>query len=90
MTLLQEEANLEEIVRLVGLDALSERDRLKLEVAKSIREDYLQQNAFHEEDTYTPLPKQYKMLKAILSFQDEALRALDAGVYLDKIFLPSS
>lgn len=85
MTLLQEEANLEEIVRLVGLDALSERDRLKLEVAKSIREDYLQQNAFHEEDTYTPLPKQYKMLKAILSFQDEALRALDAGVYLDKI-----
>ncbi|MDM0828686.1 V-type ATP synthase subunit A, partial [Clostridium perfringens] len=59
MALLQEEANLEEIVRLVGMDALSEGDRLKLEVAKSIREDYLQQNAFHENDTYTSLNKQY-------------------------------
>lgn len=85
MALLQEEANLEEIVRLVGIDALSEGDRLKLEVAKSIREDYLQQNAFHEVDTYASLGKQYKMLKAVLSFQVEAKRALDAGVYLDKI-----
>lgn len=85
MAILQEEASLDEIVRLVGIDALSERDRLKLEVAKSIREDYLQQNAFHEVDTYASLGKQYKMLKLILQFQIEAERALDAGVYLDKI-----
>ncbi|EOU1476768.1 V-type ATP synthase subunit A [Clostridium perfringens] len=85
MALLQEEANLEEIVRLVGMDALSEGDRLKLEVAKSIREDYLQQNAFHENDTYTSLKKQYKMLNLILSFKHEAEKALEAGVYLDKV-----
>ena len=75
----------EEIVRLVGIDALSERDRLKLQVAKSIREDYLQQNGFHEIDTYTSLDKQYKMLKLIITFRREAERALDAGVYLNKI-----
>ncbi|MGL5086575.1 MAG: V-type ATP synthase subunit A [Clostridium sp.] len=85
MLILQEEASLDEIVRLVGIDALSERDRLKLEVAKSLREDYLQQNAFHEIDTYASLGKQYRMLKLILLFQIEAERALDAGVYLDKI-----
>ncbi|HJF36843.1 MAG TPA: V-type ATP synthase subunit A [Clostridium perfringens] len=85
MALLQEEANLEEIVRLVGMDALSEGDRLKLEVAKSIREDYLQQNAFHENDTYNSLNKQYKMLNLILSFKHEAEKALEAGVYLDKV-----
>ncbi|WP_164850196.1 V-type ATP synthase subunit A [Clostridium prolinivorans] len=85
MTLLQEEANLDEIVRLVGIDALSEKDRLKLEAAKSIREDYLQQNAFHEIDTYTSLNKQYKMLKLIIAFYREANRALDNGIYLKKI-----
>lgn len=85
MAILQEEANLEEIVRLVGIDALSEADRLKLEVAKSIREDYLQQNAYHEVDTYASLNKQYNMLKLVLSFGNEAKRALDAGVYLNKI-----
>ncbi|NLK96392.1 MAG: V-type ATP synthase subunit A [Clostridiales bacterium] len=85
MSLLQDEASLQEIVRLVGIDALSEKDRLKLEVAKSIREDYLQQNGFHEIDTYTSLDKQYKMLKLILQFKEEAERALEAGVYLDKI-----
>ena len=85
MALLQEEASLDEIVRLVGIDALSEKDRLKLEVAKSLREDYLQQNAFHEIDTYASLGKQYKMLKLILLFRKEAERALEAGVYLDKI-----
>lgn len=85
MALLQEEASLDEIVRLIGIDALSEKDRLKLEVAKSIREDYLQQNAFHEVDTYASLDKQYKMLKLILKFYDEANRALEVGVYLDKI-----
>ena len=67
------------------MDALSEGDRLKLEVAKSIREDYLQQNAFHENDTYTSLNKQYKMLNLILSFRHEAEKALEAGVYLDKV-----
>ena len=85
MAILQEEASLQEIVRLVGIDALSERDRLKLEVAKSIREDYLQQNAFHEVDTYASLDKQYKMLKLILEFKVEAERALDNGVYLNNI-----
>lgn len=85
MTLLQEESGLQEIVSLVGIDALSENDRLKLEVAKSIREDYLQQNAFHEVDTYASLDKQYKMLKLILSFRTEAERALKAGVYLNEI-----
>ncbi|MEG0642058.1 MAG: V-type ATP synthase subunit A [Clostridium sp.] len=85
MTLLQEESKLQEIVRLVGIDALSETDRLKLEVAKSIREDYLQQNAFHEIDTYASLDKQYKMLKLIIRFNEEGKKALKSGVYLDKI-----
>jgi V/A-type H+/Na+-transporting ATPase subunit A len=85
MTILQEESGLQEIVSLVGIDALSEKDRLKLEVAKSLREDYLQQNAFHEIDTYASLDKQYKMLKLILLFKNEAERALQAGVYLNKI-----
>ncbi len=85
MTLLQEEASLDEIVRLVGIDALSEKDRLKLEVAKSLREDYLQQNAFHEIDPYASLGKQHKMLKLILLFRKEAERALEAGVYLNNI-----
>jgi len=85
MTLLQEEASLQEIVRLVGIDALSEKDRLKLDVAKSIREDYLQQNSFHEVDTYTSLNKQYKMLKLIMEYKREAQKALEAGVYLNSI-----
>ena len=85
MALLQEEASLEEIVRLIGIDALSSQDRLKLEVAKSIREDYLQQNSFHEVDTYTSLEKQYRMLKLVILFKKEAERALEAGVYLNDI-----
>ncbi|NME82736.1 V-type ATP synthase subunit A [Clostridium sp. SM-530-WT-3G] len=85
MTILQDEAQLQEIVRLVGIDALSEKDRLKLDVAKSIREDYLQQNGFHEVDTYTSLKKQYKMLSLILGYKHEAERALEAGVYLSDI-----
>lgn len=85
MALLQEEANLQEIARLVGIDALSEEDRLKLEVAKSLREDYLQQNAFHDVDTYAPLNKQYRMLKAVFQFGDEARKALESGVYLKDI-----
>jgi V/A-type H+-transporting ATPase subunit A len=59
MRLLQDEAELEEIVKLVGMDAVSASDRLKLEIARSIREDFLHQDAFHEIDTYTPLEKQY-------------------------------
>jgi len=85
MTMLQEEANLNEIVRLVGYDALSERDQLKLDVAKSIREDYLQQNAFHEQDSYASLAKQCKLLSMVLHFGNEATRALNAGVYLKKV-----
>lgn len=85
MALLQEESNLQEVVRLVGRDSLSEADQLKLEVAKSLREDFLQQNAFHEVDTYCSLPKQFRMLKVILGFYAEAKKALDAGIYLDEI-----
>lgn len=85
MNLLQEESQLEEIVRLVGVDALSDKDRLKLEISKSIREDYLQQNGFHEIDTFSSMEKQYKMIKLILKFRSEANRALDSGVYLEKI-----
>ncbi len=85
MILLQEESSLQEIVRLVGIDALSEQDRLKLDVAKSVREDYLQQNSFHEIDTYTSLNKQYKMLKLIIGYKREAQKALEAGVYLKDI-----
>jgi len=85
MTILQDESQLQEIVRLVGIDALSEKDRLKLDVAKSIREDYLQQNSFHEVDTYTSLKKQYKMLKLVMGYKREAERALTAGVYLSDI-----
>ena len=85
MALLQEEAKLQEIVRLVGRDSLSEFDQLKLEITKSLREDFLQQNAFHEVDTYCSLPKQFKMLKLILSFYDEAQRGLKEGVYLNEI-----
>ncbi|MBK5242480.1 V-type ATP synthase subunit A [Clostridium sp.] len=85
MIILQEESKLDEIVRLVGVDALSEKDRLKLEVAKTIREDYLQQNAFHEVDTYASLDKQYKMLKLVITFHVEAEKALKAGVYLKNI-----
>jgi V/A-type H+-transporting ATPase subunit A len=85
MRMLQEEAELEEIVRLVGIDALSIKDRLSLETAKSIREDFLHQNAYHEVDTYTSLAKQRLMLKAILDFHHMALDALEADVDFDKI-----
>lgn len=83
--LLQDEANLQEIVRLVGIDALSTKDRLILEVARSIREDFLHQNAFHEVDTYTSLQKQFRMLKLILLFYEEAQKALDKGAPFAKL-----
>ena len=77
--ILQEESSLEEIVRLVGVDALSYKDRLTLETAKSVREDYLHQNAFHEVDTYTSLDKQFKILKLIYDFHRLGNEALDKG-----------
>lgn len=85
MSLLQEESSLQEIVRLVGRDSLSETDQLKLEASKSIREDFLQQNAFHEVDTYASLDKQNLMLDLVLHFYDEGLRALKNGIYLSDL-----
>ena len=80
MGLLQDEAELEEIVQLVGMDALSAPDRLKLEAARSIREDFLHQNAFDEVDTYTPLAKQHAMMQLILAYYEKSLEALKQGV----------
>ncbi|CAI3270928.1 V-type ATP synthase subunit A [Enterococcus cecorum] len=85
MSLLQEESQLQEIVRLVGIDSLSDKDRLTLQVAKSIREDYLQQNAFDGVDTFTSREKQFKMLNNILTFNAEGKRALELGAYLSEI-----
>ena len=85
MNMLQEEAELEEIVKLVGMDALSAPDRLKLETARSIREDFLHQNAFHEVDTYTSLNKQYDMMRLILSYYDKAGDGLQKGASVEKL-----
>lgn len=79
MSLLTEEAALEEIVQMVGMDALSPGDRLKMEAARSIREDFLHQNSFHEVDTYTPLRKQYLMMELVLAFYEQATEALSKG-----------
>ena len=89
MLVLQEEAELQEIVQLVGMDALSWKDRLTMEVARSLREDYLHQNAFDDVDTYTSTKKQYLMLGLILEYQAKGKQALDAGANLtDVISLP--
>ena len=85
MTLLQEEAELEEIVKMVGMDALSPGDRLKMEAARSIREDFLHQNSFHEIDTYTSLKKQYMLMKLVNAFYDRASDALSQGASLRKL-----
>ncbi|WP_311482131.1 V-type ATP synthase subunit A [uncultured Anaerococcus sp.] len=85
MSLLQQESGLLEVVRLVGRDALSDDDKLKLNVTKSIREDYLQQNAFHDVDTYCSLAKQDKMLGIILYNYDKCLEALSKGVEIKEI-----
>lgn len=85
MSLLQQESGLLEVVRLVGRDALSDDDKLKLNVTKSIREDYLQQNAFHDVDTYCSLNKQDKMLGIILYNYDKCLEALSKGVEIKEI-----
>ena len=86
MSLLMKESELEEIVRLVGLDSLSESDRLTMAVAESLREDYLQQNAFDDVDTYTSQEKQYVMLDLILSLEAEAKAAMALGAYFQEIY----
>jgi V/A-type H+-transporting ATPase subunit A len=86
MSLLEQEAELLEIVRLVGAESLSPTDRLALETARSIREDFLHQNAYHEVDTFTPMAKQYEMLKTILHFHEQALVSIEAGVETAEIF----
>ncbi len=86
MALLEQEASLVEIVRLVGAEAISSRDRMAMETAKSIREDYLHQNAYHEVDTFTPMQKQYEMLKTILHFHKAGLAAIEAGAETADIF----
>ena len=85
MTILQEEAELNEIVQMVGMDALSPTDRLKMEVARSIREDFLHQNSFHEIDTYTPLRKQYLMMKLVLAFYEKSVDALNKGADMNAL-----
>jgi V/A-type H+-transporting ATPase subunit A len=85
MKILQEEAGLDEIIRLVGIDALGPADRLTVEAAKSFREDYLHQNAFHEVDTYTSPAKQYKLLKLIVDFHTLGTAALNRGAELSDV-----
>lgn len=85
MSLLQEEAELEEIVKMVGMDALSPADRLKMEAARSIREDFLHQNSFHEVDTYTSLKKQHMMMRLVMAYYEKAVEALKQGAQLNKL-----
>ncbi len=85
MRILSEEASLDEIVKLVGIDALGADDRLTLEVAQSIREDFLQQDAMSEDDSYCPPEKQHDLLSLILYFRDASKRAIDGGADIDKI-----
>ena len=85
MQILQQEAELDEIVKLVGIDALSSSDRLTLETARSVREDFLQQDAFNEVDSYCSMDKQFKMLKLIFWFEDQARPLIQEGVSIDKM-----
>ena len=85
MSLLQDEAELDEIVKMVGMDALSSSDRLKMEAARSIREDFLHQNSFHEIDTYTSLEKQHNMMELVLAFYKESQKALDKGASINDL-----
>ena len=85
MRILQEEAELDEIVKLVGMDALSPPDRIKLEAARSIREDFLHQDAFHEVDTYTPLAKQHRMMQLVLAYYQKAMQALEKGATVENL-----
>lgn len=90
MAMLQQEQSLQEIVRLVGLDALSQEDRLTLVITRMLREDYLQQNSYDPVDTKTSADKQYKMLRNILSFNTQARRTLGLGAYYDEILQGTS
>ncbi len=83
MSLLQEEAQLEEIVKMVGMDALSPSERLKMEASRSIREDFLHQNSFHEVDTYTPLRKQYLLMKLVVAYYELSSEALSKGASMN-------
>ena len=85
MTLLQEEASLNEIVKMVGMDALSPQDRLKMEAARSIREDFLHQNSFDDVDTYTSIRKQFRMMQLVYAYYDEGTKALAAGAKIDDL-----
>src|SRR5699024_5061070 len=85
MTILQEESRLDEIVQLVGVDSLSQKDRVTMTSARSIRQDYLQQNAFDDVDTFTSRTKQFKMLQNILTFHKEAQTAIQLGAYYDEV-----
>ena len=86
MSLLEEEDQLREVVRLVGIDALSKEERMVLETAKSLREDFLHQNAFHEIDTYASMEKQFKMLKTIVRFHHLGMDALKKGAPMNELF----
>jgi V/A-type H+-transporting ATPase subunit A len=83
--ILHDESELNEMVQLVGMDALSAQDRLKMETARSIREDYLHQNAFHETDTYSSLHKQTCMMDLILDFYEDGKKVLESGASIEKI-----
>lgn len=85
MGLLQDEAELDEIVKMVGMDALSPSDRLKMEAARSIREDFLHQNSFHEVDTYSSLKKQYLLMKLVIAFYEDSAKALSEGASMNKL-----
>lgn len=90
MRLLQEESELNEVVQLVGMDGLSKKDQMKLEICKVIREDYLHQNAFHEVDTYASMNKQFKLMDIILYYYDQCNEAIDKGLNLDDLFFMPS
>ena len=85
MSLLQDEAELEEIVKMVGMDALSAGDRLKMEAARSIREDFLHQNSFHEVDTYSSLKKQYMLMKLVVAYYEHGKEALEKGATIQSL-----
>jgi V/A-type H+-transporting ATPase subunit A len=85
MSLLQDEASLNDIVKMVGMDALSPQERLKMEAARSIREDFLHQNSFDEIDTYTSLKKQYYMMKLVYAYYEEGVHALSEGASIDQL-----
>lgn len=85
MSLLQDEAELEEIVKMVGMDALSAGDRLKMEAARSIREDFLHQNSFHEVDTYSSLKKQYLLMKLVVAYYEQGVEALEKGANIQDL-----